>query len=200
MGVTCGVLPRASAPCAVPPPHAGPPLSASADGAASGRAAPAASGLGPSGRVVGRGAGRGPEGRVCRPPAPRWGCVSVLPCVFRGASRVGCPPFSPRPLSPEGKEGARDLRPTAAAGTGAVVVSAVVVCCCPGRGQKKRDHPNGHAKDFKLSRKEPPPHSPRHFELPERNKTPLFCCVCLAANEARAPQQNTRFVGVRGTT
>ena len=78
-----------------------PPLSASADGAASGRAAPAA-----SGRVVGRGPGRGPVGRVCRPPGPRWGCVSVLRWKIRGASRVVCPPYLPPPsFPPRGKRG-----------------------------------------------------------------------------------------------
>lgn len=43
-------------------------------------------------------------------------------------------------------------------------------------------------------------HLTRAIQTPERNKTALYFVAFVATNKARAPQQNIRFVGVRGTT
>lgn len=43
-------------------------------------------------------------------------------------------------------------------------------------------------------------HLTRAIQIPERNKTALYFVAFIATNKARAPQQNIRFVGVRGTT
>ena len=43
-------------------------------------------------------------------------------------------------------------------------------------------------------------HLTRAIQIPERNKTALYFVAFVATNKARAPQQNIRFVGVRGTT